>query len=299
MSAAKLRINSETNKHLLLHIHYPHHRKEKAKHADFKQKNHTFATIVMDKENKIITREALERVHQEHFDKAKFLEVDPCGLVYELKQQTSRQLDIELGALFVAMISWGNRKAIRQAARKMLEQEMNWQPAQFILQGLYANSYTNAKNGCVYRTLNREKFILLCHNIRTALLQWQGNTHELTLETLFQNLSIEEIIATLCQWLAPAKLGKPGIAACKRICMYLRWMIRQGEPDLGLWKAMDQRQLYAVMDVHVCQLTASILTRKQADWKACVELTNIFRTWSEDDPLKYDVALMTAADHGF
>lgn len=253
----------------------------------------------MNKEIKTITREALEKVHREHFNKEKFLETDPCGLVYELKQHTSRQLDIELGALFVAMISWGNRKAIRQAARHMLAEEMKWQPANFILQKLYENSYTQAKNGCVYRTLNREKFILLCHNIHSALTQTQNNNDNITLEQLFQNLSIEEIITTLCQWLAPAKLGKPGIAACKRICMYLRWMVRIEEPDLGLWKNMDQRQLYAVMDVHVCQLTASILTRKQADWKACVELTNIFRTWSDNDPLKYDVALMTAADHGF
>ena len=81
--------------------------------------------------------------------------------------------------------------------------------------------------------------------------------------------------------------------------MYLRWMVRQEEPDLGLWKSMDQRELYAVMDVHVCKLTASILSRKQADWKACLELTSIFRKWSEQDPLKYDLALMTVADHGF
>lgn len=253
----------------------------------------------MNNEKKIITKDVLEKVHREHFNKEKFLEVDPCGLVYELKQHTSRQLDIELGALFVAMISWGNRKAIRQAARKMLQDEMNWQPAEFILQERYLNSYTDAKNGCVYRTLNREKFILVCSNIHRSLKQTINNNNDLTLEQIFQNNSIEEIIAKLCEWLSPARLGKPGISACKRICMFLRWMIRPGEPDLGLWRGMDPSKLYAVMDIHVCQLTASILSRKQADWKACVELTNIFRTWSNDDPLKYDIALMTVADHGF
>lgn len=253
----------------------------------------------MEKVDVKITKDILERVHLQHFNKETFLETDPCGLVYELKGNTDKQLDIELGALFVAMITWGNRKAIKQAARKMLRDEMQWQPADFILEGKYTESYKDAKNGCVYRTLNRDNFILVCDNIRHALVGGNNNKKLKTLEELFQGKSIEDIIVTLCQWLSPAKLGKPGVSACKRICMYLRWMIRQNEPDLGLWKTMDQRKLYAVMDVHVCQLTASILTRKQADWKACVELTNIFRTWSAEDPLKYDLALMTAADYGF
>lgn len=244
-------------------------------------------------------KEKLDRAHSQHFNQESFLEVDPCGIVYELKEHTDRQLDIELGALMIAMITWGNRKAIRQAARRMLRDEMQWHPADFILSGKYTESYKDAKNGCVYRTLNREKFILVCDNIRHALTG--GNCHEstTTLEMLFQGKSIEDIIATLCQWLSPAKLGKPGISACKRICMYLRWMIRQNEPDLGLWTTMDQRNLYAVMDIHVCQLTSSFITRKQADWKACVELTGIFRSWSQEDPLKYDLALMTVADYGF
>ena len=254
---------------------------------------------VMDKAGIKITKDILDRVHRQCFNKEKFLETDPCGLVYELKEHTERQLDIELGALFVAMITWGNRKAIKQAARKMLRDEMQWHPADFILNGKYAESYMDAKNGCVYRTLNRDNFILVCDNIRRALIAENNDENVKTMEELFLGKSIEDIIATLCQWLSPAKLGKPGVSACKRICMYLRWMVRQDEPDLGIWKAMDKRNLYAVMDVHVCQLTASILTRKQADWKACVELTNIFRKWSPEDPLRYDLALMTAADYGF
>ena len=271
------------------------------KHAilrHIRKKFTTFASIMETKQMKI-TKEILEKAHKEHFNKEAFLEVDPCGLVYELKQHTDRQLDIELGALFVAMITWGNRKAIKQAARKMLGDEMNWKPADFILNGRYKDSYTDAKNGCVYRTLNREKFILVCDNIRRELEQAGNGGNTPTLEQLFDGKSIDEIIAILCRWLSPARLGTPGTSACKRICMYLRWMVRQEEPDLGLWKSMDQRELYAVMDVHVCKLTASILSRRQADWKACTELTGIFRKWSEHDPLKYDLALMTVADHGF
>lgn len=252
----------------------------------------------MDNKGITITKELLEKAHREKFDKEKFLCVDPCGLVYELMEHTQRQLDIELGALLVAMIAWGNRKAIRQAGRKMLCEEMGWHPADFILEGRYADSYQNARNNCVYRTLNRDKFIDVCRNIHHALTNAEGKPEEITMERLFRGMSTEEIITTLCQWLSPARLGTPGVSACKRICMFLRWMIRKGEPDLGLWTGMDQRTLYAVMDVHVCRLTASILSRKQADWKSCAELTAIFRQWCSEDPLKYDVALMTVADNG-
>ena len=254
---------------------------------------------IMDDKQIIITKEALENACKKHFCKEKFLAVDPCGIVYELKQHTSKQLDIELGALFVAMITWGNRKAIRQAARKMLEQEMKWHPAEFVLQQKYLGSYLDAKNGCVYRTLNRDTFILVCHNIREALLADNKDTEELTLEDIFIGRDIPEVISVISGWLSPARLGKPGKSACKRICMYLRWMVRTGEPDLGLWSNKKASQLYAVMDVHVCKLTASIISRKQADWKACTELTNIFRSWDKTDPLKYDIALMTIADNGF
>ncbi len=252
----------------------------------------------METKHPKVTKEILDKALEEHFNKDAFLETDPCGIVYQLMEHATRPLDIELGALFVAMITWGNRKAIRKAAHHMLCEEMQWHPADFILNGRYEESYRKAKNRCVYRTLNRDIFVEVCRNIHQALTAFEAEGDTLTMEHLFQGKTVEKTIATICGWLAPAKLGTPRVSACKRICMFLRWMVRQGEPDLGLWRSMDQSHLYAVMDVHVCQLTASILTRKQANWKSCQELTNIFRQWDPVDPLKYDVALMTLADHG-
>ena len=60
-----------------------------------KIKIYIFALCIMNNETKKITKKVLEKVHNEHFNKEKFLEVDPCGLVYELKQHTTRQLDVE------------------------------------------------------------------------------------------------------------------------------------------------------------------------------------------------------------
>lgn len=241
-----------------------------------------------------ITKELLERSYRETFSVERFLEVDPCGIVYELTGHTENQLDIELGALFVAMISWGNRKAIRGAARRMLGDEMGWRPGEFVMSGAYRNSYLTARNNCVYRTLNRDMFIEVCANIQRALASSGCNT----LEEYFAGRRIEEIIGELAVWLKPARLGSFGTSACKRICMYLRWMIRREQPDLGLWRSHSQSGLYAVMDVHVCRLTEELTGMHQASWKSCCRLTEIFRSWDAADPLKYDVALMTVADNG-
>lgn len=240
-----------------------------------------------------ITKQNLDAIYAETFNFEKFKAVDPCGLVYELLSHTDDQLDIELGALFVAMITWGNRKAIRKAARYMLEEEMQWHPGRFVLSGAFEDSYTNAKNGCVYRTLNRDKFKEVCRNLKDAL---STIGEKPTLEKYLQGKTCVECLDLLCQLLAPAKLGIVGKSACKRMCMYMRWMTRQTSPDLGIWKERSQSDLFAVMDVHVCDLTSSILKTKNASWKSCCELTEIFKKWDEVDPLKYDIALMTLSD---
>jgi hypothetical protein len=50
------------------------------------------------------------------------------------------------------------------------------------------------------------------------------------------------------------------------------------------------------MDVHVSNLTKDLLHTKRPSWRACEELTSIFKSWDDADPLKYDIALMVLAD---
>lgn len=238
----------------------------------------------------VINKKILDSIYINDFDSETFKAIDPCGIVYKLMEHTSNQLDIELGALFVSMISWGNRKAIRKAAEYMLCDEMKWSPSSFIIEGKFENSYKNAKNNCVYRTLNVETFKSVCRKIRKGLDGYS------TMEKCLAGKTAKESISIICSWLSDAKIGTMEKSACKRICMFIRWMTRTTAPDFGIWSTRNQQDLYAVMDVHVCDLTRSILTNKRPTWKACEELTNIFKSWDSDDPLKYDIALMVLAD---
>ena len=241
-----------------------------------------------------ISKENLDRYYELEFDLESFKRKDPCGVVYQLMEHTDNQLDIELGGLFVAMISWGSRKVIYPTALNMMSNEMGWHPARFIMERRFVGSYSNTKNNCVYRTLNTHTFMQVCENVYKALSKHYHTAF--TLEKYFEGKCTKDVIGELCEWLSPAKVGTMDKSACKRICMYVRWMTRRSTPDLGIWKNRPENDLYAVMDVHVCDLTKELLNNKRPSWKTCVELTNIFKEWDPDDPLKYDIALMTLSD---
>ena len=85
--------------------------------------------------------------------------------------------------------------------------------------------------------------------------------------------------------------------ACKRLNMFLRWMVRSDEQqvDFGLWKQISMADLMIPLDVHVGRVARQlgILTRPQDDWKSVVELTENLRLLDKEDPVRYDYALFS------
>ncbi len=79
----------------------------------------------------------------------------------------------------------------------------------------------------------------------------------------------------------------------KRWNMYLRWMVRDDNIDLGLWKNVDRSDLLMPLDTHTFKvsLALGLLERKTYDLKAVIELTQKLKTFDENDPIKYDFAL--------
>ena len=77
--------------------------------------------------------------------------------------------------------------------------------------------------------------------------------------------------------------------------MFLRWMVREDHHgvDFGIWKKISPSQLISPIDLHVARVAKrfGLLTRRQVDWTAALELTAHLRTLDEKDPVKYDFAL--------
>jgi len=82
-------------------------------------------------------------------------------------------------------------------------------------------------------------------------------------------------------------------SACKRLNMYLRWMVRSDEVDLGLWREVPTSMLVIPLDFHVSRLARELgLTERKADdWRTAEEITDHLREFDPDDPAKYDFAI--------
>ena len=84
-----------------------------------------------------------------------------------------------------------------------------------------------------------------------------------------------------------------GAGALKRWMMFLRWMVRSDNIDMGLWNKIDKSDLIMPLDTHTfnVSLKLGLLKRKTYDLQSAIELTKTLKTFDKDDPLKYDFAL--------
>ncbi len=108
---------------------------------------------------------------------------------------------------------------------------------------------------------------------------------------------------------------KPGVAyffsrpssggACKRLNLFLRWMVRSDRIDLGVWKKVRPAQLIIPLDTHVIRLgrCLRLTTRKSPGWRMAAEITASLRAIDPADPVRFDfsichVGMMNACGYG-
>lgn len=86
----------------------------------------------------------------------------------------------------------------------------------------------------------------------------------------------------------------------KRYNMFLRWMVRDTDIDLGLFKNLPKSELLMPLDVHThrVSLNLGLIKRKSYDFVAVSELTQKLREFDANDPIKYDFALYRMGQSG-
>src|SRR6266545_1860741 len=82
-------------------------------------------------------------------------------------------------------------------------------------------------------------------------------------------------------------------SACKRMNLFLRWMVRRTPPDLGLWDFVDPSKLVVPLDTHVHRIATflGLSSRKTPDWKAARAITDRLTKFDRADPIRYDFAI--------
>ncbi len=82
-------------------------------------------------------------------------------------------------------------------------------------------------------------------------------------------------------------------SACKRLMLYLRWMVRKDEVDPGGWNSLSPSDLLVPLDTHMHRISLSLgfTKRKSGDMRTAEDITAFFRSLRPDDPVRYDFAL--------
>ena len=237
----------------------------------------------------------LERLH-DRYNNESFIEADPISVPHSFTSTVDR----EVAGFLAATIAWGNRRAIVQSAHRMMRY-MDNAPDDFVRNATqsdmeYLRTY-------VHRTFNGVDFQDFVRGLRHIITKWGsvGNYFESRYEEhgdlrpVFSDFrrdffAVEHDVH--CEkHLSSIDKG----AACKRLCMYLRWFVRHDDRgvDFGLWRRIPMSALYMPLDIHTGRMgrNLGLLGRKQSDWKAVEELTASLRELHVDDPVRYDYSL--------
>ncbi len=233
----------------------------------------------------------------EQYNRVDFIENDPIVIPH----QFSVKQDIEIMGFWSAMLAWGQRKTIINKCNELIRL-MEGAPYDFIKN----HQETDLKRflGFKHRTFNDTDTLYFIEFFR------QHYQISDTLETAFiGKLNINSSIESYLNNLRTNFFSLPDFphrtikhvsspkqkSACKRLNMFLRWMVRSDEQgvDFGIWKHIKPSQLICPTDVHVERVARklNLITRKQADWQMALELTENLRQFDPLDPVKYDFAL--------
>ncbi len=82
-------------------------------------------------------------------------------------------------------------------------------------------------------------------------------------------------------------------SACKRLCLFLRWMVRADSVDPGGWVLVPRSSLLIPLDAHIINIgrKARLTGRVSPGWKMAEDITATLRACDPADPVKYDFAL--------
>jgi len=214
----------------------------------------------------------------------------------------TKKQDIEIAGFFAAIFAWGNRTTIINKSKELMEL-MDNAPHQFCLH--HTDNDLKKLLNFKHRTFNPTDLLYFIdffqhhysknESLESAFTQ-SIKKNDATVENGLNGFynyffSLEEVPKrTLKHIASPAKK-----ATCKRLSMYLRWMVRSDNKgvDFGLWKNISPSQLVIPLDLHVARVARhfGILKRKPTDWLATLELTEAMKTLDANDPAKYDFAL--------
>jgi len=224
-----------------------------------------------------------------------YLNTDPIQFVHVF----SNPQDQELVGFISALFAYGNVKSILKYIKNLLNLLGNT-PSQFILETKNLQKIKTQILGYRFQTSEDVYQFLLILGIL-----WQKSN---TLESYFTSQGSERIInfqkkfwQTYSNYFSlPPTRGLKFLVGFenpkspnKRYWLFLRWMVRNTYPDLGIYKTISPSELLYPLDTHIQKLTSilGMSLRKTNDIDKVIEITTAFQEFCREDPVKYDFSL--------
>ncbi len=227
------------------------------------------------------------------YNRREYVSSDPLVFLYDYPDVRDR----EIAGLVASSLAFGNVKQINKSVARVL-QSMGASPRRHLL-SKGVKGLDGSLKGFKHRWIDSRQITRLLSSVITALEKFG------TLEGCFNshmrsaggdiNPALSGFVNELDGgFLRKGFLACPGKGSpCKRLYLYLRWMVREDEVDPGGWSSLSPAKLTVPLDTHMYRLSRKLgLTeRSQRDMKTAVEITDSFREISPEDPVKYDFAL--------
>lgn len=226
-----------------------------------------------------------------------FIESDPIRIPHGF----SKKQDIEISGFFSAILAWGRRSTIIASASRL----MHWMddaPHDFIRN--HRPEERKKMLGFAHRTFNATDLLFFIERLQQHYQEYDSLEDAFIPGPKLNTTNVESALTHFHQYFFstehPARsrkhLSTPARgSACKRLCMFLRWMVRRDAAgvDFGIWHKMTPVQLIIPMDVHVARVAfrLGLMAQEKACWRTALELTDRLRVWRPQDPVAYDFAL--------
>lgn len=237
------------------------------------------------------------------FEQPAFIAEDPIAICHAFDDPRDQQV---IG-LYAALLAWGKRSLILTKLEELCSR-MAFRPWAFVWD-FKMNRDRHNLDGFVHRTFQPVDALVFTRNL-SLLIHRYGD-----IESIFdvqpQDADIGEAIERFSTRMMVAHedtpprlqkhLARPSRnSACKRLCLYFRWMVRSGPVDLGLWMKVKPSQLVLPLDVHSGRQARSLglLPRAANDWTAAMMLTDTCRSFCAEDPARYDFAFFGLGAYG-
>ena len=235
------------------------------------------------------TQQLLRRYAAE-YENVAFIEGDPSWFMHQVSGSENQ----EAMAFIASCLSYGSRKQFMPKIQWLLERAEG-KVDEWVRSGAFADDLPAGDSRCFYRLYTVGQMHRLLQAYRRVMLEY-GSLGEYVSSNACDGLAaIEAICRVFRQEGASGIVPQDAQSACKRVCMFLRWMVRSNSPvDLGLWADyIDRRTLIMPLDTHVLAEAQRLrlLTSNSATMSTARRLTQQMLEIFPDDPLKGDFAL--------